>query len=56
MKKPKKNTPKSLKDLQELGRKYGVQVTDMAERGIQAIGFGGVRRQDQVPSTKRSPA
>lgn len=53
MKKPKKNTPKSLKDLQELGRKYGVQVTDMAERGIQAIGvLGGVRRQDQELSKR----
>ncbi len=57
MKKPKKNTPKSLKDLQELGKKYGVRVTDMAKRGIRAIGvLGGVRRQDQQPSKDPSPA
>lgn len=44
---------KSLEALQELGRKCGVQVTDMAERGIRAIGIlGGVRRQDQVPGRR----
>lgn len=47
MKKPKKPI-KSLEALQELGRKYGVQVADMANRGIRAIGIlGGIRRQDQ---------
>jgi len=56
MKKPKKNATKSLEALQELGKKYGVQVTDMAERGIRAIGIlGGVRRQDQ-PSKDPPPA
>ena len=51
MKKPKKNATNSLETLQKLGRKYGVQVSDMAERGIQAIGIlGGVRRQDREPS------
>ena len=56
MKKPKKNTAKSLKDLQELGKKYGVRVTDMAERGVQAIGVvGGVRRKDQERSKEHSP-
>ena len=50
MKKPKKNATNSLEALQELGKKYGVQVTDMAKR-VQAIGvLGGVRRQDQEPS------
>ena len=57
MKKPKKNATNSLEALQELGKKYGVQVTDMAERGIKAIGIlGGVRRQDQEPSKDQSPA
>lgn len=54
MKQPKKPI-KSLEDLQKLGKKYGVQVTDMAERGIRAIGIlDGVRRQDQEPSKERS--
>lgn len=56
MKQPNKPI-KSLEDLQKLGRKYGVQVTDMAERGIRAIGIlGGVRRQDGQPGTDSSPA
>ena len=34
--------------MQEIGRKYGVKVTDMSERGVRAIGFlGGVSRHDQ---------
>jgi len=53
MKKPKKNATNSLEALQELGKNYGVQVTDMAKRGIRAVGILGVRRQDRVPS-KRS--
>jgi hypothetical protein len=57
MKKPKKNATNSLEALQELGKKYGVQVTDMAKRGIRAIGIlGGVRRQDRVSSKDLSPA
>jgi hypothetical protein len=51
MKRPKKSTQESLMDtMQELGQKYGVQVTDMSERGVRAIGFlGGVR--SKVPRT-----
>jgi hypothetical protein len=45
----------SLEALQELGKKYGVQVTDMAERGIRAIGILGVRRQDQQASKEHLP-
>ena len=57
MKKPKKNATNSSETLQKLGRKYGVQVTDMAEHGIRAIGIlGGVRRQDREPSKDPSPA
>ena len=34
--------------MQEIGRKYGVKVTDMSERGVRGIGFlRGVSRQDQ---------
>jgi hypothetical protein len=57
MKKPKKNATNSLEALQELGKKYGVQVTDMAKRrGIRAIGvLGGVRRQDQEPRKEHLP-
>ena len=54
MKKPK-NTQKimSMDSLKELGRKYGVKVTDMSERGVRAIGFlGGVRRKDQKPGKR----
>jgi hypothetical protein len=55
MKKAEKNATNSLEALQELGKKYGVQVTDMAERGIRAIGIlGGVRRQDQQSSKECS--
>ena len=55
MKKPKKNARNSIETLQELGRKYGVQVTDMAERGIRAIGIlGGARRQDREPRKEHS--
>ena len=57
MKKRKKNATNSLEALQELGKKYGVQVTDMAKRGIRAIGIlGGVRRRDQEPSRNGSPS
>ena len=51
MKKPKTKAIKSLMDtMQELGKKYGVKVTDMSERGVKGIGFlGGVRRQDHKP-------
>lgn len=57
MKKPENDATNSLEALQKLGRKYGVQVTDMAKRGVQAIGIlGGVRRQDQEPSKGPSPA
>jgi hypothetical protein len=47
MKKPKKTQKKVTMDsLKELGRKYGVPVTDMSKRGIRAIGVsGGVRKQ-----------
>ncbi len=42
----KKNEPKSFKDIEELGRKYGVEVANMAEDSVRAIGFlGGVRWQ-----------
>ena len=46
MKKRKtKATKSTLDSMQEIGRKYGVKVTDMSERGI---GFlRGVSRQDQ---------
>ena len=49
MKKPKtKATKSTLNSMQEIGRKYGVTVTDMSKRGVRAIGFlGGVRRQIQ---------
>jgi hypothetical protein len=49
MKKRKKKATKSTLDsMQEIGRKYGVKVTDMSERGVRGIGFlGGVGRQDQ---------
>jgi hypothetical protein len=55
MKKPKK--PKNyLEVMEELGKKYGVKVTDMSKRGIRAIGFlGGVGRQDQRPDKPNSP-
>jgi hypothetical protein len=40
MKKPKTKPTKSLMDtMQEIGRKYGVKVTDMSERGVRAIGL-----------------
>jgi hypothetical protein len=44
MKRPKTKATKSLMDtMQELGQKYGVNVTDMSGRGVRAIGFlGGV--------------
>jgi len=44
--------------MREIGRKYGVKVTDMSERGVRAIGFlGGVRRQDQESGASgHSPA
>src|ERR1019366_7267650 len=49
MKKRKtKSTKSTLDSMQEIGRKYGVKVTDMSERGVRGIGFlGGVSRQDQ---------
>lgn len=48
MKKRKTKARKSTLDsMQEIGRKYGVKVTDMSERGVRAIGFlGGVRNQE----------
>ncbi len=50
----KKNDPKSFKDIEELGRKYGVQVTNMADDGARAIGIlGGVKRQGQAASKVR---
>jgi hypothetical protein len=57
MKKPRKNAKKSLMErMKELGQKYGVNVTDMSERGVRAIGIiGGVPKQDQTrPRRKRS--
>lgn len=40
---------------EEIFRKYGLRVTDMAEHGIRAIGIlGGVRKQDQQPSKEHS--
>ncbi len=52
----KKNAPKSFKDIEELGRKYGVQVTNMAKGSIRAVGFlGGVKRPTKVePEMQRS--
>src|ERR1019366_1155743 len=49
MKKRKtKATKSTLDSMQEIGRKYGVKVTDMSERGVRGIGFlRGVSRQDQ---------
>jgi hypothetical protein len=49
MNKPKKTQKQvSMDSLKELGRKYGVKVTDMTERRVQAIGIiGGVRRNSQ---------
>jgi hypothetical protein len=54
MKNPKENAAGPVKDSEEeIFRKHGVQVTDMAKRGIRAIGIlGGVRRQDRVPSKR----
>jgi hypothetical protein len=38
----------SMDSLTELGRRYGVKVTDMSGRGVRAIGIlGGVGRSDQ---------
>jgi hypothetical protein len=56
MKNPKENAAGPVKDSEEESfRKRGVRVTDMAERGVQAIGvLGGVRRQDQQPSKECS--
>ena len=52
MKKAKKNMNKtSIDEMKEAAAKYGVQVTDMSERGVRAIGIlGGVRRQDREPN------
>jgi hypothetical protein len=54
MKNPDENAAGPFKDSEEeIFRKHGVQVTDMAKRGIQAIGLlGGVRKQDGVPSKR----
>ena len=55
MKKPKKKT-NYFEGLEELGKKHGVKVTDMSERGIRAIGLlNGVGRQDQRPDKPNSP-
>ena len=63
VKKPKtKATKSTLDSMQELGKKYGVKVTDMSERGIRAIGFlGGIagkqrKRQAHDPKTNRRQA
>jgi len=47
----KKANKKSLMDTtRELSQKYGVRVTDLSQREVQAIGIiGGVRKQDQAP-------
>ena len=48
-----KNNSKDLEN--EIFRKYGVTITDMAERGIRALGIlGGIRRPDQEPSKEHS--
>ena len=49
MKKAKKTQKKaSMDSLKELGRKYGVKVTDMSKRGIRAIGMlGGIKLGSQ---------
>jgi len=40
----------SMDSLTELGRRYGVKVTDMSERGVRAVGFlAGARRKHQKP-------
>jgi hypothetical protein len=40
MKKPKNTQKKaSMDSLKELGRKYGVTVTDMSKRGVRSVGF-----------------
>jgi hypothetical protein len=51
MKKPKNTQKKVTMDsLTELGRRYGVKVTDMSERGVRAVGFlAGARRKHQKP-------
>jgi len=46
MKKLKKSKS-VLEGMQELGRKHGVKVSNMSERGVRAIGIvGGVRKKD----------
>lgn len=54
MKNPEENAVGLFKDSEEeIFRESGVQVTDMAERVIRAIGIiGGVRRPDQLPSKR----
>jgi len=51
MKKPKK---KSLMDtMRKLGQKYGVQITDLSQREVQAIGITGAQKQDQTPAKQK---
>lgn len=56
MKKPEKINS-LLERMQELGKKYGVKVTDGSERGIRAIGFlGGVGKKDELHGNNDSHA
>jgi hypothetical protein len=52
MKKRKtKATKSTLDSMQEIGRKYGVKVTDMSERGVRGIGIvGGIRMKNEGPA------
>ena len=53
MKKAKKTQKKaSMGTMRELGKKYGVKVNDMSERGVRAIGMlGGIKMGSQCPAT-----
>lgn len=56
MKRVKKNTNKISTDaMKEAAAKYGVQVIDMSERGVRAVGIlGGVRKQGPEPNKNKT--
>jgi hypothetical protein len=52
----KKPTTNYFEVMEEAGKKHGVKVTDMSERGIRAVGFlSGVGSPDQSPDKPNSP-
>ena len=56
MKKPKKEPVKStsFEDLKDLGRKYGIEVIDMSESGVQSVGvLGGTYLHEAKQNTVR---